>query len=76
VESGGVRRKCTVFLPRPSGSSFSTGWFESTVFCVAVVTERRKRAFMAGSSKHGKKRRASAASSCVKAYLRSPALAA
>lgn len=56
-----------VFRPRPSGSIFSTGLFESTVLLLAVVTEGRKRAFMADSSKHGKKRRASAASSCVKA---------
>jgi hypothetical protein len=32
-----------------------------------VVTEMRKRAFMPGSSKQGKKRRASVASSWVKA---------
>ena len=62
-----MRRKCTVFRPRPSGSIFSTGLFESTVLLVEVVTERRKRAFSAGSSKHGKKRRASAASSWVNA---------
>jgi len=76
VESGGVCANTTVFFPPSRGTIFSTGLLLSTVLAWAVVTERPKRAFMAGSSKHGKKRRASAASSCVKAYFRSPARAA
>jgi hypothetical protein len=53
--------------PPPSGSIFATGLFDRTVLPVVVVTEIWNRAFIAGSSKHGKKRRASAASSWVKA---------
>ena len=67
VERGGVRSNCTRLRPPTSGSIFATGWFDSTVLRLPVVTESSKRAFLAGSSKHGKKRRASAASSCVKA---------
>ncbi len=67
MESGGVGRNCTRLRPPPSGSTFATGLFERTVLPVAVVTEIWNRAFMAGSSKQGKKRRASAASSWVKA---------
>ena len=43
------------------------GAFDRAVLAAAVVTEIRKRAFIAGSSKHGKNLRASVASSWVKA---------
>ncbi len=67
MESGGVSSNTTVFRPPASGMIFSTGLLESTVCAAAVVTESRKRAFSAGSSKHGKKLRASVDSSWVKA---------
>jgi hypothetical protein len=43
------------------------GPFETAALRASVVSEMRKRALKHGSSKQGKKRRASAASSCVKA---------
>ena len=54
----------------------SIGAFESTRFARAVVTAIRKRAFIAGSSKHGKNLRASVASSWVKAKRCEPERAA
>jgi hypothetical protein len=67
VESGGVSAKCVV-ADAPLRWRRRTGAFEIVCSPAGAVTESWKRALRSGSSKQGKKRRASAASNCVTAY--------
>jgi hypothetical protein len=62
-----VAAKWTVLIAAERRSTRCAGLLARTVWPAAVVTETRKRALNDGSSKQGKKRRASVASSCVKA---------
>ena len=50
-------------MPSPLATTRSSGWLLITWFWFPVVTESAKRAFIAGSSKHGKSRRAWVAAS-------------
>ena len=64
--SSRVSAKVTVFS-EPCLRVRRTAPFDTAEFASGVVTRMRNRAFLSGSSKQGKKRRASAASSCVAA---------
>ena len=70
VDSGGVGANVSRRPPRPSFSSRMTLPFDIAIAWLGTpATRSRQTALNAGSSKHGKTRRASAASNCVTAML-------
>ena len=67
---GVVENRTTCLAPPDAGVSEMTRPFEIALSRASIVSEMSKVALNAGSSKPGKARRASVASSCVTAYRR------
>ena len=64
-----VSAKATAFLPGPAGVSPVTRVFDTATSPSGMTSVAAKTAFSAGSSQHGKHRRASVASNWVAAMV-------